>query len=921
MATLDQTIKLILSAEDKATGVLRNVGDGVESVGTKMGSFNDSISDMTQPFADIAGGVIKADVALTALAVGGLAYAFTKSKDFESATIELKKVMGDFPEQLEAAQANARELSQTYGESATSILGSTASFKQAGFSVADSMTLAKNALDLVVAGDIEAAEASDLLVSALKGFGAPASDATRLIDILNEVSNNYATDVEQLAIGMAELSPIASTMGFSLEETAGVLTPVIEVFRSGGEAAVALKTGLLKLVDDSLPVTSALESIGVSQRDANGQLRSGKDILLDVSTAFQTIDQNQKLFVASQLVGVEQSARMVTVFDNLSKTTEITATAMNSAGSAAKEVAARLESSEVAINRFREGFVGLAAAVGDEFRDAAKEAIDGGTDIEHALTQIVASGALDELFSALEGELSELGTFLSGVAEDLPEAFEQVDFGGLLSALSDVSGEIEGLFDGLDLSTPEGLAEAIQKVVDGLEGLTNFTAGMVEGAAPFVEMLKGMVTEFINLDAETQKTLGSTTGFAAAINKITGPIGAALDAVKALGVGLTAIATPKILASITGLVTKLGGGAGLSGVLATSATSATSAVTLASNLGPLAAVTTASGVAVYKAVEGYNSMREAQAEAAAAEERLAETTEKLEQKYIDISIATGVNVESHQDLVKALDDGTIKVSNFTGELVSAEQYSAEFEQSVRAAADASWDWGEASKDMVANLRAMGVVLDETGDKVAPVVSEFEQLAATIRTDLGMSGDSIKGTFSVVSFGATEAADSLKDATEEADEFRLKMAELTSDERIRSMELSVDLNIAQLEADSEVMKSLIDGVGTSIESTTSLIGSLTGDLLDATSFTDKWLIEDLIRDQNDRQKEALDLQKNLTEAQIDLIDARTRALKSGESLITINGDGLAPELEAFMWKILESIQVRAAEEESAFLLGI
>jgi TP901 family phage tail tape measure protein len=44
------------------------------------------------------------------------------------------------------------------------------------------------------------------------------------------VSNKYATDVKQLGLGMSKLAPIAKTMGLSFEETAGILTPVIEVF-------------------------------------------------------------------------------------------------------------------------------------------------------------------------------------------------------------------------------------------------------------------------------------------------------------------------------------------------------------------------------------------------------------------------------------------------------------------------------------------------------------------------------------------------------------------------------------------------------------------------------------------------------------------------------------------------------------------
>jgi hypothetical protein len=39
------------------------------------------------------------------------------------------------------------------------------------------------------------------------------------------------------------------------------------------------------------------------------------------------------------------------------------------------------------------------------------------------------------------------------------------------------------------------------------------------------------------------------------------------------------------------------------------------------------------------------------------------------------------------------------------------------------------------------------------------------------------------------------------------------------------------------------------------------------------------------------------------------------------MISIDGTGLQPHLEAFMWEILGAIQVRANAEGSEFLLGI
>ena len=320
MAGFERTAKLIFSGDDQVSRVMVGIAGHLDDIENRTKQMNTSVRDITSPFASMAEGVLKVDAALTALAVGGLAYAFKASTALKTATLELLMVVGYEIDQLDVAKQNAISLSDAYGESATSVLDSTANFRQAGFTVSDSMQLAKDAMDLVIAGSVDASSASEILIAALKGFKAPASEASHLIDILNEVSNNYATDVEQLAVGMSKLSPIAETMGFSMEETAGVLTPIIEIFRSGNEAATALKTGLLKLVDDAKPVRDALDSIGVSQHDANGNLRSGKDILEDVSNAFKGLDDSQKLFVAQQLVGIEQAGRMVTVFDNLAKT-------------------------------------------------------------------------------------------------------------------------------------------------------------------------------------------------------------------------------------------------------------------------------------------------------------------------------------------------------------------------------------------------------------------------------------------------------------------------------------------------------------------------------------------------------------------------------------------------------------------------
>ena len=70
-----------------------------------------------------------------------------------------------------------------------------------------------------------------------------------------------------------------------------------------------------------------------------------------------------------------------------------------------------------------------------------------------------------------------------------------------------------------------------------------------------------------------------------------------------------------------------------------------------------------------------------------------------------------------------------------------------------------------------------------------------------------------------------------------------------------------------------------------------------------------------------------MQKEITESQIKQMDANTKmlearaeALASGDAAITIDGSGLEPHLEAFMWEIVRAIQVRVNAEGLDMLLG-
>ena len=74
-------------------------------------------------------------------------------------------------------------------------------------------------------------------------------------------------------------------------------------------------------------------------------------------------------------------------------------------------------------------------------------------------------------------------------------------------------------------------------------------------------------------------------------------------------------------------------------------------------------------------------------------------------------------------------------------------------------------------------------------------------------------------------------------------------------------------------------------------------------------------------ENKNRESELKLQEKLVLAQVSMLEAKTEALRGGEGLITIQADGLEPELEAFMMAVLRRVQIKAAEDQSLYLLGL
>lgn len=170
----------------------------------------------------------------------------------------------------------------------------------------------------------------------------------------------------------------------------------------------------------------------------------------------------------------------------------------------------------------------------------------------------------------------------------------------------------------------------------------------------------------------------------------------------------------------------------------------------------------------------------------------------------------------------------------------------------------------------------------------------------------------------------QAAKEAKEAEEKAFKLRLELEKLASNERIKQIEFKVQLDIAKVQADTEKFKLTLESLNQGLKSTGEVINAAFGALSGVGGFYGLEKL-DIIRTQleqeNKFRKDQFDLQKALVEEQVKRLRAQTEAIGRGDALIKIDGSGLAPQLEAFMWEILRAIQVRVNRDGLPILLGI
>lgn len=434
------------SLEETSEAIRENTEESQKNV-DEMDELIDSQNKVNQAFENMKGSI------KTFLSIGSaitglrrvLQDTFNDVKELDKSFANIAMVTDYSVGQMWESYGQYAEMANQLGQSTKSVIEASGLFYQQGLNTAESLALTKDTMKLATLAGLDFSEATAQMTAALRGFKMEMDEGARVTDVYSELAAKAAADVEGISYAMTKTASIAESAGMAFETTSAFLTQMIETTQEAPEnIGTAMKTIIARFTElktnvagtadsefddlDYNKVDTALKSVGVSIKNANGQFRNLDEVFLELSSKWSTLDRNTQRYIATIAAGSRQQSRFIAMMDNYDRTIELVDTAYNSAGKSSEQFAKYQDTLEYKLNKLQNTWEQFRTSFFDS--DFFKNIINGLNGILGKITELSGSELIGfslafitlgktlvtNLISTVQGGMSKLGEVIhSGI--------------------------------------------------------------------------------------------------------------------------------------------------------------------------------------------------------------------------------------------------------------------------------------------------------------------------------------------------------------------------------------------------------------------------------------------------------------------------------------------------------------------------
>lgn len=323
----------------------------------------------------------KKAIGVAALGMGAAMAAFGVSSvktgmEFDSSMSQVAATMGYSVDEINDKTSEAgktfdqlRNFAQEMGKntkfSATESADALNYMALAGYDAEKSMRMLPNVLNLAAAGNIDLAAASDMVTDASSALGLTEAETTKMIDQMAAAASKSNTSVEQLGQAILTVGGTAKVLKGGTTELSTALGILADNGTKGAEGGTALRNVLTSIQGGKFEKTFG--ELGVQAYDAQGNLRSLKDIFLDMGDAMEGMTDEERTDIINKTFNARDLKNVNALLGtSAERWDELTGAIDNSTGAAEKMADTQLDNLAGDITLLQSAFEGLKISVSDK---------------------------------------------------------------------------------------------------------------------------------------------------------------------------------------------------------------------------------------------------------------------------------------------------------------------------------------------------------------------------------------------------------------------------------------------------------------------------------------------------------------------------------------------------------------------------
>ena len=249
------------------------------------------------------------------------------SMEFEDAMARVKSVCNATTEEMQMMTAEARKMGETTRYTATEAAKAMENLVRNGLSAQQATKALSSVLQLAQANAIGLDEAAVILTNTLNMFNLNVNEAARVNDVLSSTAANTATNVAELYDALANAAPVASVLGFNIEEVNAALGALAQRGVKGADAGTQLRMAFVKLTDPAILKKLKDYNINIDEQTIKadglaGTFRKLYNAQLSMTQLVDIFSQKGAAGMANLIMAYQQFERVLNITENSMGTTE-----------------------------------------------------------------------------------------------------------------------------------------------------------------------------------------------------------------------------------------------------------------------------------------------------------------------------------------------------------------------------------------------------------------------------------------------------------------------------------------------------------------------------------------------------------------------------------------------------------------------